>query len=819
MSKSNPMAVKYYSTKVEFQGRGAAHNHGVLWVDIDRMELYVENEKNNWLNLNDILASEDSKSRTRIKNKIKVALKKIYSQNTSENARKTEKEYVQNFYKNFVQKNSDDIPGDKILKKFPLYGVVEAFKKFQTKEDLLPHEEAAIISFTNKFTTCTLNKATIESKTNNSVLKERSGEVVKICECVNIHAHTQTCKKYDTTCRFYFGKYPMWETIISKPCTLPESEEKEKLLAKYKKILSDVREILDNYDIIQEILSEYPDKKSESQEEYVKNRKVRIEKVLQKAGLVTPEDINLYAEALRTSLGGYSIILERDIDEMYVNSYNPEWARAWNGNHDIQICLDYYAVITYITEYFTKDDSGTMKLLLDALRQNPSQELREKMKLLMKTFISARQMGECEALYKIFPDLNLKKSNVVTVFVPVSRKEERSKFLLKIDENINYNGQQKIKIYGRDGYFVEKYDIISKFERCIGKGDMSYTQFAKMYTPAWTKNEKKQLNENEYDTDDDDENFEQENDISKFDYVLKCSNPQNYSDHELCKSKLHEKLPQYLDLSEVFPGEPPFMRKRRAPAVLRFHNFKESTHPQEYFFSQALLYLPFETEEKLENYLKNKPFDEEISRRISCVKSQVMEFLENVEEARYFIEEERRNAEIENLIAPSIIQEEDDCQYEGIIDHPEFPDLGIEVLEENRIQVEKGFRMINLDETNILLEKTRKLDYHQRKVVEIGIHYARTVVKALKSRNRIPEAPCLTVLGGAGSGKSTVINILKQWMHLIVQCSGDNPNFPYVIVAAPTGTAAANVNGQTMHSAFSFTYGNEHFSLSDKKKG
>jgi len=74
------------------------------------------------------------------------------------------------------------------------------------------------------------------------------------------------------------------------------------------------------------------------------------------------------------------------------------------------------------------------------------------------------------------------------------------------------------------------------------------------------------------------------------------------------------------------------------------------------------------------------------------------------------------------------------------------------------------------------------------------------------------------VHGGAGCGKSTVINILKQWVHLILQKPGDNPDHPYVLVVAPTGTAAANVRGQTMHSAFAFPFGNEHFSLSDKRR-
>ena len=60
MNKNNPMAVKYYSTKVEFQGRGAAHNHGVLWVDLDKMEMYVENDDKIWCNIDDVLEKEEN---------------------------------------------------------------------------------------------------------------------------------------------------------------------------------------------------------------------------------------------------------------------------------------------------------------------------------------------------------------------------------------------------------------------------------------------------------------------------------------------------------------------------------------------------------------------------------------------------------------------------------------------------------------------------------------------------------------------------------------------------------------------------------------
>ena len=106
-------------------------------------------------------------------------------------------------------------------------------------------------------------------------------------------------------------------------------------------------------------------------------------------------------------------------------------------------------------------------------------------------------------LYKIFPDFHLKDSNVTTVFVPVSRKDKRSKFLLKVDEALGYNGQEKVKIEGRDGLYVEKYDIISKYERREdGLEDLSFSQFEKMYTASWTSKEldvNTNFDEEEYD--------------------------------------------------------------------------------------------------------------------------------------------------------------------------------------------------------------------------------------------------------------------------------------------------------------------------------
>ena len=76
---------------------------------------------------------------------------------------------------------------------------------------------------------------------------------------------------------------------------------------------------------------------------------------------------------------------------------------------------------------------------------------------------------------------------------------------------------------------------------------------------------------------------------------------------------------------------------------------------------------------------------------------------------------------------------------------------------------------------------------------------------------RIPTVirpPLLIIQGGAGAGKSLLINAIGQWFENILRQPGDDPDKPYILITAFTGTAAANVDGMTLHSAFNFHFGN-----------
>ena len=235
------------------------------------------------------------------------------------------------------------------------------------------------------------------------------------------------------------------------------------------------------------------------------------------------------------------------------------------------------------------------------------------------------------------------------------------------------------------------------------------------------------------------------------------------------------KLPQYVAIENPFPGEPPFMRKRSKPAVLRFHKPKHCLDAAKYFFSEALLYTPFRTEKELEDRVKNAALNDEyadLENRINAVKCQVMEHLESNEEARYMIEEASSKAkEIGKELDPEGEQYIDDCENENLFLHPDYEHLNPDKLglTEKRLQNEKIYRPIEIDDINILREKTRKLDFYKKKVIEKGMKFTRQVVKALKDKNPPPKSLGIIVHGGAGSGKSTVINILKQWCHLVLQ--------------------------------------------------
>ena len=128
------------------------------------------------------------------------------------------------------------------------------------------------------------------------------------------------------------------------------------------------------------------------------------------------------------------------------------------------------------------------------------------------------------------------------------------------------------------------------------------------------------------------------------------------------------------------------------------------------------------------------------------------------------------------------------------------------------------YRRVEIPSDSTLRERTRSLDSWQREVVNIGIRYAKDIVKGRAKSNSPPKPPLYMIHGGAGAGKSAVIDVLAPWMQKILQKEGDDIECPCVLKTAFTGCAASNIEGQTLHGAFGFSFDNKHYSLNDKSR-
>ena len=306
MARSNPLSVKYYSYKVEFQARGAAHIHGILWLNMFRLEKLIL--KNGQLS----------------------------------------------------HPSSDHVNQDQST--LPLKGIAETFQKLRSCGKLSKDNISVLTRFVDSFTTVSTHGPTVGE------------DVVKIVTEVNTHHHSRTCVKRGTDCRFNYPRPPAPYTIIAEPLENMEPAEAKKILKKHKEVITSVLDAMECSTIVEELMEKF-DKASEQAGEENKEGRVKRIQELCKHAKVSYED---YIKALSTSKMGYAVVLQRDIDEIYVNSYNPEWIRAWNANIDVQIALDFFSIITYIADYYSKDDSGTSDLIKKGMAECTSQDVKER---------------------------------------------------------------------------------------------------------------------------------------------------------------------------------------------------------------------------------------------------------------------------------------------------------------------------------------------------------------------------------------------------------------------------------------------------------
>ena len=570
MNKESPFSVKYYSYRVEFQLRGAAHIHGTIWVDFEKyFEKQIEEESN---------GADKYKIPEKTKNVNKI--KEVERRNEE------------------IKKHNENLK-TKINKKVNIMNKV--FEKLRNEElDDESEENRILITELKKFADRWISVSLKNPRTKHLV------------DVLNRHNCTKkSCYKYSKYCRFHYPRFPTIETIIAIPAKIkyPEEKLREKKIVHAKETKQKVKKILENKEemhkintideefekymeyaknvtmlediieiysmkihkiidgklkdytklikekVIQLIYKEGKDWCDEEFQASVKERegvskksckrkinkndkyyhvddvdeaiiennelkknfnlkefeKKRLNKLLQIAevgGSNEDERLANYLEALALSYGakGYEVIVKRDTDELFINNYNEEYLLAWDSNMDIQVCLDYFAIITYILDYKMKDETGTLEEVTKALKEDNSEGLRHKLKLVAHTFLTHRRAGESEIMYKLFPFLHFTQSNIAAIWMPTGFKENMSRMLREVSQE---EAQNLIDIVPhQDKLFVAKENIYEKYlDRDNAVFCITYTQFVQRYEPCPDPKIENYNYQNEfYDYDENDEN-------------------------------------------------------------------------------------------------------------------------------------------------------------------------------------------------------------------------------------------------------------------------------------------------------------------------
>ncbi|KAL9956638.1 hypothetical protein ACROYT_G038144 [Oculina patagonica] len=561
------------------------------------------------------------------------------------------------------------------------------------------------------------------------------------------HRHSRTCKKQGhKICRFNFPLPPMPRTMILEPLY----DEKEK--CSEKKNYEKISELLDNLKYDEEM---------------------NFEEFLQKLGFTEEE----YIMALRYSLKRDTLLLKRSPSEIRINNYNSNLLKAWQANMDIQYILDPYACAVYILSYITKGQRGMSKLLRRASEEASSgnKDIMNKVRHIGNKFLNAVEISAQEAVYLVL-QMPLRRSSREFQFINTSNPEERT-FLLKTMDKL-----QELPDNSED---IESDNLIKRYQRRPKQmEELCLADFAAWYNcKKQNKSQIEHRSQVETSTSDDC--------LPENDFDDNVDDDVSDDEKEMCIE---------IELKGGFK-----LVKRRKPKIIRSVRFNKNKDPENYSREQLMLYTCWRNEGK--DLIEN------------CKTYQ-----ERYEQFKNTIAQNRQRYECHTEVLDNALENNDDDELE------EFPDVA-----PNTQHIEKQDREIGAkpsalfgcfdpgtnkqhnqydlmddigifprtnDDEDLVLKRMTDDDF--RKLVRsLNIKQMEFFYHVLHSIKTSDEALRLFLSGGAGVGKTTVTNALYEALiRYLNSVPGENPDEVRVLKVAPTGKAAFNISGNTLHSAF-----------------
>lgn len=455
-----------------------------------------------------------------------------------------------------------------------------------------------------------------------------------------------------------------------------------------------------------------------------------------------------YLLAIRSSIKEPTVFYKRNVYSIMTNNYSEDWL-IWNSNLDVQFLHNSYRAVYYVGEYIGKDPAGVSNIILEAKKKAEKGNVTyEKMlKMVAESFINFNFMSAQEAVNQIMGYAFFQNSESV-VYIDTKPMNDRTR--------IKKSKKELQKIYKTNPDSLDVF-IENQIDRYPRRPKLFESLCLAEYVALLNiKKTQKKASINEK------ENASTENEFSDLEEEQNIKSNNIIEDgYEYCV--------------------------RRKPKCINWLGYKEEQDPLNYYREMIMLFLPWRDEkEDVEScnleIVYEKHFNEIKSNYDKYVKTSPLELekvYDTVQNDRKDLEKEDEDFEKVNAVSKS---------QEVILDEP----INDSKTKKDQIERINHYKINEKIQFRTVQEKMQKLNKRQREII---MHF----IKCYKEGRQ----ELVVLLGSGGYGKSFLIDTLSLILTYMIKkrpgTTNDNIN---VLITAPTGKAAFNVNGYTNHHAF-----------------
>ncbi|XP_049339759.1 uncharacterized protein LOC125804686 [Astyanax mexicanus] len=583
-----------------------------------------------------------------------------------------------------------------------------------------------------------------------SELPSNDSELVEIVSTVQMHSrrHSKTCRKRNSVCRFNFPRPPSNKTFISRKKREEESTKKCSCSAVSCACSCEVSNKIMNKEQATKILAMVKSAISTDT-----NTSSTVSELFDSIGI----DQEKFELAYNIAGKKTQVVLKREITDLWVNPYNKNLLKAWNANMDIQYIVDAYACIVYIISYISKAEKE-MGLLLSAAHREASKhnnvDVKGTLQQLGSVYLHNRDVGAQEAVYRL-TNMHLKEASRKVEYIPTGDHCVRLSLPLKVLQQKAQSNELTEKAMWMTNH-VDRY-----------KARPVRDPFQNMCIAVF---------------------------VSQYRVVGRT---------EKCADKIQ------LQNNAGFVKK----RTRSKPAIVRYARFSVDSNPEKYYQSILQLFLPY----RCENDLKPADFPtfELFYHNGQYELNGTVQYVKNVVDAnkQLFEKDDEILAQVQHVVVDNGNLEDAWCEM--------CPEQEAERLE---CQEEKTQRPVeaeeHVDKIPDLSVQSRKNNCFERNLNVLCRSDALNLLRSLNSeqkdtfyqvrqwclekvRGKQPEPFHMFITGGAGTGKTHLIRSIHYEATRLLSQVSSAPDKVSVLLTAPTGIAAFNLEAGTIHSTFS----------------